>query len=269
MRRYVKGTPAAVRYSRGVRRVLAGVAPVDEDLLGGVEGSESVIGSASITRESQAERYASTSSSAAGSTDGTRPHDRLPDAAIGEPDPDEPGQPLVLARPSLGGIVQRRPAGTCSRPAGRGDRCATAGRRSTDARIPSASRAPRRWVLAYASGVRISVRTARARRHRERVREQRPPERDEVERSPSGPFVWCRTSATASVMPHAPNDTPPAIDLPIVSRSGSRPHAAVNPPARPPACASRRSRAASRSRASAREDRRGSPVSAGSARGCS
>ena len=45
-----------------------------------------------------------------------------------------------------------------------------------------------------------------------------------------GPCAARGRSAIASVMPQAPNGRPPAIDLPNVTRSGSRPHAAVSPP---------------------------------------
>ena len=115
------------------------------------------------------------------STTGPAPDDRLPDAAVREPDADEPGQQVVLdqAAPRL----RRGPGsgGTCSRPAARGGGCARAAPwRSTLARIPSARRAPRRCVLAYASGVRISVRTARAAAIASALPNSVPPDRDEV-----------------------------------------------------------------------------------------
>ena len=57
-----------------------------------------------------------------------------------------------------------------------------------------------------------------------------PPIAMRSDRSPSGPFTWVSRSAIASVIPQAPNGTPPAIDFPIVTMSGARPHCRVRPP---------------------------------------
>ncbi len=57
-----------------------------------------------------------------------------------------------------------------------------------------------------------------------------PPVATRFDRSPSGPLRCSSTAAISSVMPQAPNGSPPAIDLPAVIRSGSSPHCAVSPP---------------------------------------
>ena len=112
-------------------------------------------------------------------------------------------------------------AGTGSRRAG--PRCGMChGRpcRSTDARMPPASRAPSRCVCAYASGSRISVSTARAAAIASGLPKIVPPVATRFERSPSGPLRCSRSSAIGSVMPQAPNGRPPAIDLPATSEVG-------------------------------------------------
>ena len=104
--------------------------------------------------------------------------------------------------------------------------------RSTAARMPPASRAPRRCVCAYASGVRISSIVARAAAIERALPKSVPPVATRCDALAVGALApGASRSAIASVMPQAPNGMPPAIDLPIVTRSGSRPQAAVSPPA--------------------------------------
>ena len=162
------------------------------------------------------------------------------------------------------------PVGRCIPSGGRAHGCARGGPRATTlSRIPSASRAPRRWVWAYASGVSTSSIVALAAAIESALPNSVPPIATMSKRSPSGPLNCVRNTAASSRMPQAANGTPAAIDLPAVTKSGSRLHCAVSPPG-PTTCVWVSSYAssvpASRVR---RAGPRGTPPRAGSTRRCS
>ena len=148
---------------------------------------------------------------------------RQQDAAVERVEVDEAVELGVAAGGCLAPVPRAARDGRGTR---RGSRAASRAREGRGARSPlrrrASKRSPRAIIRSNASSVRTSASVARVAASESTLAATVPPIPPTSARSSRGSSSSSR-SATSAENPYAATGTPPAIGLPIVSRSGSRP----------------------------------------------